>query len=207
MSLLQPLAEFPDRRIFWVSGSDPAAYYVADQQADGVLVNAPPFDPALLAALEAERPLRYIFLPSRHGARDVERWRAASGAEVLATAAEAPAIEGTVDIVLDNKSRLTRTIDFLPLSGVTAGCCGMRLKNKPGAVFFGPALSPGGDGWPTLVFAADDHSLENRLFGALGIQDLAFEYAFTDEFDPGVTRYGPGAGAAVKDAVARVLDE
>lgn len=207
MSALRLLAEFPDRRILWLVGSEPAAYYVADHQAQGILVNAPAFDSDLLTTLQAERQLRYIFLPSRRGALDIERWRSASGVEVLAFGAEAAAIEGTIDLVLDNKSRLTRTIDFLPMSGVTEGSCAMRLKNKPGAVFFGPALSPGQDGWPTLIFMPDDHSMENRLFGALGIQDIAFEYAFTDDFDPDTTRFGPGAGAAVKAAVERALDD
>lgn len=207
MSRLLRLGEFPDRRVFWIRDSAPAAYFIADRQARGILVNAPPFDPDLLAELQAESPLRYIFLPSLRGAAHAESWRTASAAEVLAFGIEAAAMPFKVDIELDNKSRLTRTIDFLPMSGVTEGTCAMRLKNKPGAVFFGPALGPGADGWPTLSLSPDDHSMENRLFGALGVQDLAFDYAFTDTFDPSTTRYGPGAGAAVKAAIERALDD
>lgn len=207
MSRLKFLADLSDRRIYWIEGSKPAVYYVADSQAGGVLVNAPTFNEMLLAELQAEQTLRYIFLPSHRGAVDLDRWRMASGAEVLAFGNEGSAIEARIDVILDSKSRLTRTIDFLPMSGVTEGSCAMRLKNKPGAVFFGPALSPGNDGWPTLIFSANDFSRENRFFGALGIKDLMFEYAFTDDFDPVSTCFGPGAGAAVKAAVERALDD
>lgn len=171
-------------------------------------MNTPPFDEAVLRALQGAAALRYIFLPSRHGVRDLDRWREAAGAESLATQAEAPAIDGHVDLTLDNKRRrLTRTIDFLPMSGVTEGTCAMRLKNKPGVMFFGPALEPGADGWPTLVPHPEDCSAENRLFGALGIQDLVFDYAFTDVFVAGRTHFGPGAGTAVNKALARALQD
>lgn len=206
MSLLLELAEFPDRKILWVKGTSPAVYYMVDYQARGVLINTPPFDQDLLTALQQEGPLRYIFLPSHRGATDIQSWRMASAAKVLAFGSEIPAIKGTVDIVLDHKSRLTRTIDFLPMSGVTEGTCAMRLKNKPGAIFFGPALNPGADGWPTLQLSESDYSMENRLFGALGIQDLVFEYAFTDHFDPKTSHFGPGAGRVIKAAIAKVLE-
>ncbi|APZ42011.1 hypothetical protein [Acidihalobacter ferrooxydans] len=207
--MLQELVSLRDRTLYYLSTVPaPAVYYIADKKAEGVLVNTPPFDAALLDALQAVAPLRYIFLPSARGARDLDRWRTASGAESISSEPEAAAIAGTIDITLDSKrNKLTRTIDFLPMSGVTAGTCAMRLKNKPGAVFFGPALEPGPDGWPTLIPHADDYCAESRLFGSLGVQDLVFDYAFTDTFVPGRTQYGPGAEPAVKAALERVLDD
>lgn len=207
--MLERLIELRDRTIWRIaSAAEPAVYFIADRKGGGILVNTPDFDAGLLERLQALAPLNYIFLPSHRGARDLDRWREASGAESLSTAAEVPQIEGRVDLTLDSKRRkLTRTIDFLPMSGVTAGTCAMRLKNRPGVMFFGPALEPGEDGWPTLILHPDDYSAENRLFGALGVQDLSFEYAFTDVFEPGRTRFGPGAGEAVKAALARMLEE
>ena len=127
--------------------------------------------------------------------------------EALAFEIEARAIGEGVDIAFDTKRKFSRTMDFLPMAGVTAGTCALRLKNKPGVVFFGPALEPGEDGWPTLVFHDDDHSFESRLFGALGVQDLQFDYAFTDVFEPGRTQFGPGAGEAVKARIARAIED
>ncbi len=75
-----------------------------------------------------------------------------------------------------------------------------------GVLFFGPNLESGADGWPTLIARAGDASSENRLIGALGPQDIAFEYAFTDVFEDGRTRCGPGAGNAVKARLQRLLD-
>ena len=92
------------------------------------------------------------------------------------------------------------------MSGVTEGTCALRIRNDGGAIFFGPVLEPGADGWPALVPHADDYSAENRLIGALGLQDQRFEYAFTDVFEPDRTRFGPGAGAAVRAALQRLLD-
>ena len=71
------------------------------------------------------------------------------------------------------------------MSGVTEGSCALRIKNDGGAIFFGPILEPGADGWPALVPHDDDYSAENRLIGALGLQDQRFEYAFTDVFETG----------------------
>jgi len=200
-----PLVALRDRSIYHVAGSRPAAYYVADREAGGVLVNAPRYGAALLAALRALAPLEYVFLPSRRGARDLERWRAA-GAETIASEAEAHHIAGKVDLAIGGGRKLTRTIDFLPMSGVTEGSCALRIRNNGGAVFFGPILEPGEDGWPALVAHPGDYSAENRLIGALGLQDQRFEYAFTDVFEPGRTRFGPGAGEAVLARLRRLLD-
>ena len=203
--MLHKLVALRDRDIHYVVGSRPAAYYIADREAGGVLVNAPPFDGALLAALRALAPLAYLYLPSRRGARDLAPWRDA-GAETIVAEAEAPHIAGTVDLAIGRDRKLTRTIDFLPMSGVTEGSCALRIKNNGGAIFFGPILEPGEDGWPALIAHTDDYSAENRLIGALGLQDQRFEYAFTDVFEPGRTRFGPGAGDAVRERLGRLLE-
>lgn len=204
--MLQTILELRDRSVYFLEGSSPAVYYLVDRDVQGVLINTPPFATATLEALTAVAPLKFIYFPSRHGARDVDRWREASGAEAMAFEAEVPAIDGVIDIKLDRKSKFTRTMDFLPMAGVTEGSCVLRCRNKPGILFFGPVLSPGEDGWPTLVFQEDDYSTESRMFGALGLQDVAFDYAFTDVFEPGVTRFGPGAAEAVNRRIAESLD-
>jgi hypothetical protein len=199
------LVALRERTIYHVAGTLPAVYYIADREAGGVLVNAPPFDETLLAALGALAPLAYVFLPSRRGARDLDRWRAA-GAETIAFEAEVPHVAGAIDLALGGGRKLTRTIDFLPMSGVTEGSCALRIKNDGGAIFFGPVLEPAADGWPSLVPHRDDYSAENRLIGTLGLQDQRFEYAFTDVFEPGRTRFGPGADTAVNENLRRLLE-
>jgi len=204
--LLRELVSLRERRIYWVEGTRPAVYYVADREAEGVLVNSPAFDEALLAALRELAPLAYVFLPSRRGAFDLDRWRATGGAESIAFEAEAAHIAGTIDLPVSGGRKLTRTIDFLPMSGVTQGSCALRIKNDGGLLFFGPILEPAADGWPALCTHPDDYSAENRLIGALGLRDQRFEYAFTDVYEPGRTRIGPGADRAVGAHLARLLD-
>jgi len=207
MAMLSELLRLRERTIYHVGGQEPAVFFLIDRSAGGVLINAPAFDPSLLVELQSLAPLRYIYLPSRYGEQDLDQWRDAAGAEVLAHEVEARALQGHVDIPIDHKSKFTRTISFLPMAGATAGSCALRLRNQPGVIFFGPALSTGDDGWPTLVLRDRDHSQESRLFGALGLQDLSFEYAFTDDFDPTRSRFGPGAGEAVKRHVEAILNE
>jgi hypothetical protein len=204
--MLHELVRLRDRSIHYVLDTRPAVYYLVDREINGVLINTPPFAAALHEALSAIAPVKFLFMPSRRGARDLDRWREATGAESLAFEAEVSAIEGGIDIALNRKTKLTRTIDFLPMAGATEGTCALRLKNKPGGIFFGPALSPGDDGWPTLIERPDDYSFENRLFGALGLQDLQFDYAFTDDFEPGSTRFGPGAAAEIKLRLEQALE-
>jgi len=204
---LRELVRLRERRIYWVVDTRPAAYYIADREAEGVLVNAPAFDDALLAALRGLAPLAYVFVPSRRGALDLDRWRAAGGAETIAFEAEAAHIAGTVDLPVSGGRKLTRTIDFLPMSGVTEGSCALRIKNDGGVLFFGPILEPGADGWPTLLAHPDDYSAENRLIGALGLQDQRFEHAFTDIYEPGRTRFGPGADREIRVRLARLLED
>ena len=205
--MLKPILELRDRTVYHLEGTSPAVYYLVDKDVDGVLINTPAFDEAKYRALTELAPLKFIYFPSRRGAQDVDRWREASGAETMAFEAEVPAIEGTIDIKLDRKSKFTRTMDFLPMAGVTEGSCVLRCRNKPGVLFFGPVLTPGDDGWPTLAFNEDDYSMESRMFGALGLQDVAFDYAFTDVFEPGHTQFGPGAAEAVNQRIAAALDD
>lgn len=194
--MIQQLLQLPGREIYWLEGTAPAVYFLVDSEAGGVLINAPGHTPTLARALREFRRIDYVFLPSRFGAHDLPAWRA-EGAEILAYGPECAAIGAQVDIALDHKRKLTRTISFLPLAGRTVGTCALWLKNLPGAIFFGPALQPGEDGWPGLVPQPDDYSYESRLFGALGLKDLRYEYAFTDEFIPGTTPIGPGADRAI----------
>ncbi len=197
---MHELFTMPGRRIFHLDSGrgHPACYLIQDQQAGGILINTPPFEPAWLDELQQAGGVRHIFLPSHFGALDLDAWRQALDARSLAWEAEAPHIGGQIDIPIGRKTRLTRTIDFLPMSGRTKGSCALRLRNLPGAIFFGPILSPGPSGWPELQARADDYSFENRLIGALGLQDLKYAYALSDDFEPGVTRYGPGADNAIR---------
>lgn len=204
MSLLRLVERF-DRTVYWIADSSPAAFYLHDREGGGILINAPPFAPGLLAALRAIAAPAFLFLPSRLGAAAAAAWRDASGCRVLAHAREAPSLAAAVDVALDREHRFSRTIDFLPMSGRTEGSCALRCRNLPGMIFFGPILDHGADGWPCLAPHADDHSWENRLIGALGLRDLAFEYAFCDNFDPAVALHGPGASAAVAARLDRAL--
>lgn len=194
--MIHQLLRLPGREIYWLEGTAPAVYFLLDREAGGVLINAPSHTATLAQALRKLHAIDYVFLPSHFGARDLDAWRA-EGAEILAYGPECAAIAAPVDIALDNKRKLTRTINFLPLAGRTAGTCALWLKNLPGTIFFGPALQPGSEGWPSLNPLPDDYSYESRLFGALGLKDLRYDYAFTDEFVPGTTKFGPGADRAI----------
>lgn len=203
---MQLLFESFDRAVYYLQGSRPAVFYLADKEGGGILINTPAYTPELLAQVNAIMPLKFIFYPSYFGANDVAAWREASGAQTMAYGHETRRIQGTIDLVLDRENRFSRTIDFLPMSGRTESSCALRCKNKPGMVFFGPVLSCGESGWPTLVAQPDDYSFENRLFGTLGLQDVRFEYAFTDDFDLLTSHYGPGADKAIQQELARVFD-
>ena len=204
-----PVLELRDRRIYRVGNDSPTVWLIDDRELGGILVNAPPFSDGTLQAIRSVTRPAYLFLPSRHGARNLAAWHDA-GLEILAFEAEAPAIRaagGIVDIAFNRKQRLSRTIDFLPMAGVTEGSCALRLKNLPGVIFFGPMLAPGPDGWPTLIPNPDDHSWEARLFGALGVKDLKFAHAFCDRFEPGKTRFGPDADAQIQRRIEAVFEE
>lgn len=203
---MQLLFESFDRAVYYLPGSYPAVFFLADKEGGGILINTPTYTLELLAQINAILPLKFIFYPSYLGAKDVAAWREASAAKTMAYGHETRRISGTIDLVLDRENRFSRTVDFLPMSGRTESSCALRCKNKPGIVFFGPILSRGESGWPTLIAQADDYSFENRLFGTLGLQDVKFEYAFTDDFDPNTSQFGPGADAAIQRELAHIFD-
>lgn len=202
--MIKLLALF-DRSVYYLEGTRPAVFFVAEREGGGILVNTPAFSAELLEQVRAVGPLNYLFYPSRLGAMDMGRWRDASGARSMAYGPEAGQLGGPADIVLDREHRFSRTVDFLPMAGRTESACALRCKNKPGIIFFGPILEYGPDGWPTVIEHPDDHSFENRLFGAMGLTELKFEYAFCDDFEPGNSRCGPGAGAAIRERIESML--
>jgi hypothetical protein len=202
---MEKVAESRTRAVLHVSGGepgDPAAYLLLDPEAGGILVNTPPFHPRLAGELGRQGRIGFLFLPSRLGARDVDVWREALGAEALAGRDEVAGIDGEVDQPIDGNVRLSRDLVFLPMSGRTPGTTALFCRHRPGFLFLGPALEPGGDGWPTLAPHDDDWSWENRMMGAPGLKDLRFEYAFTDRAGPD-TRFGPGADAGIGAALDR----
>lgn len=202
---MQKLYESFDRSVYYLPGTHPAVFFLADKEGGGILINSPIFTPETLAQINTIMPLKFIFYPSHLGAQDVDAWRSASVAQTMAYGHEARHIPGKTDIVLERENRFSRTIDFLPMSGRTESSCALRCKNKPGLIFFGPILSCGVSGWPTIIAQPDDYSFENRLFGALGLQDVKFDYAFTDDFDPLTSCFGPGADIAIRNEVERAL--
>lgn len=200
---LIPLVEVAGRAVWYLPGSAPACFLLVDGRAGGILVNSPPFDARLAAAMERVAKMRFIFFPSRFGANDVALWRAALAARTLASAEECAAIAGPVDEAIDGGVRVHGRLDFLALSGRTRGTCALRSKADPAIVFFGPALDHGD--WPLLRAHDDDDSYENRVLGAVALQDLRFEFAFCDNFAHGRSRFGPGAAAAIRANLAREL--
>jgi hypothetical protein len=197
-----PLLRLPARRVYYLPRTAPAVFYLADDEGGGVLINAPPFSSRLTAQLARVTPPRYLFIPSRFGARHARAWRDA-GVKLIAYREEIAECQVQVDIALDRSWRFSRTVDFLPMAGRTAHTCALRCRPKPGILFLGPIFSRAASGWPTLVPFGDDHSYENRVLGAVGLRHLRYEYAFTDDFDALKSRYGPGAGRAI----ARELEE
>jgi hypothetical protein len=193
------LLNLPARRVFLVADADaagnPASFYLVDPVAGGILVNAPPFSLGLADTLQAVALPRFLFLPSARGAAAAAQWRGA-GLQAIASVEEAPLLDTPVDQRVDRKTRLTRDIDFLPMSGRTPGSCALRVKARPGIVFFGPILDH--RDWPSLVAHPDDYSYENRIIGAIAVRDLRFEFAFCDNYAHGQSRFGPGAAAATR---------
>jgi len=108
------LISLSGRRLFYLRGTQPACFYLADVHAGGVLVSA----------------------------AGVGAWRAA-GVQVIASVEEAASVDATIDQPVDRKVRLLREIDFLPMPGRTRGSCALRVKPSPAIVFFGPILDHG----------------------------------------------------------------
>lgn len=201
---MQTLLELPDRTIYLVSpaqGPHPAVFFIADRDAGGILVNCPAYSTRTLSKISTISPLSVLFLPSHHGQQDLALWKQQCDAlTIVSSAEEADRITPNPDVTLDRKTRLTRTIGFIAMSGRTAGTCALQLRNLPGVVFFGPALEHApDDGWPTLIEHDDDYSWENRLIGSLGLQSVSYQYAFCDNFDPAQNaRFGPDAAHAIQ---------
>lgn len=197
------LLEVAERAVWYLPGSVPACFLLVDGRAGGILVNSPPFDARLAAIVEGVAKVGFVFFPSRFGATDVAQWRAALAARTVATAEECPAISGPIDEAIDGGVRIHGRLDFLTLSGRTRGTCALRSKTDPGIVFFGPALEHGD--WPLLRAHDDDYSYENRVLGAVAVQDLRFEFAFCDNYVHGRSRFGPGAAEAIRANLASEL--
>jgi hypothetical protein len=166
-------------------------------------VNSPRFDARLAAVVQCVAKVRFVFFPSRFGANDVAMWREALAARTVACAEECAAIAGPVDEAIDGGVRIHGRLDFLALSGRTRGTCALRSKTDPAIVFFGPALDHGD--WPLLRAHDDDDSYENRVLGAVALQDLRFEFAFCDNFAHGRSRFGPGAAEVIRANLEREL--
>ena len=198
------LVDVAGREVWYVADSVPACFLLVDERAGGILVNSPAFTPSLADAIERVATARFIFYPSRYGATDVARWRTATGARTIASAAEAADIRGPVDEAIDGAVRIYGRLDFLALSGRTRGTCALRSRAEPAIVFFGPALEHAP--WPALVLHEDDFSAENRLIGALGLRGERFEFAFCDNYIEQVSKFGPRASMAVAAGLADVLD-
>lgn len=199
-----PLLRLPARSVYYLPHTAPAVFYLADVDAGGVLINAPGFSPRLAAEFASIAPVRHVFIPSRFGARHAGAWREA-GAKIITSRDELVHCRVAVDVALDRGWRFTRAMDFLPMAGRTPGTCALRCKQKPAIIFFGPALSRTPSGWPGVEPLPDDDSYENRLLGAVGLRTLRYEYAFTDDFDPVKSRYGPGAGRGIARELERAL--
>ncbi|MCU0896296.1 MAG: hypothetical protein MUC55_02215 [Burkholderiales bacterium] len=203
---LTEIVRLPRRSVHVLEGASPAVFLLVDDRAGAILVNVPPFSETALSEIRRRANPTFIFLPSRFGARDLELWRAATGARTIASAEEVPAIEGRIDEPIDGGVRMHGRLDFLLLSGRTRGSCALRVKEPPGIVFFGPALEHAGVSGFVLRAHPDDYSFENRLIGALGFRDLEFEFAFCDDYIQHEGGGGPGAGSEVRSAVGAALE-
>jgi len=201
--MLTPVLDIPQRKIFYIADSlTPASFLIIDDKAGGILINCPTYSEALLKEIESQGKIDYIFLPSRFGTESLQQWKAATNAESIAHEIEADNIHHPIDIRVNHKTKLTRTMDFVPMAGRTGGTCALFLKNLPGVIFLGPALSiekkvMAEKNWPSLIENTDDASFETRMFGVLGLKDLKYDYVFTDDFNMQTCQYGPNASIEV----------
>ena len=197
----------PQRSIYFLDIGIPtqvASFLIHDNKLGAILVNTPDFSVDLLTQIE-QFSVKYIFLPSHLGARDLALWQEATSAEIIAHEAECEFISQKVDHAISERSKLSRTIDFLPLPGRTPGSCALYLKNLPGVIFLGPVMQSSPNNWPTIIQKEDDYSFESRLFSALSLKDTKFQYAFTDNFQPDHL-YGPNADQGIRRNIERLFD-
>ena len=197
----------PQRLIYFLDSGNAqqaASFLICDKELGAVMVNTPDFSTKLLSQIECHQ-INYIFLPSHLGARDLDLWQKETNAEIIAHQAECPYIPQKVDHAINEKTRLSRTIDFLPLPGRTPGSCALYLKNLPGVLFPGPVLQSTPGNWPTITQHEDDFNFESRLFSALLLKDTKFQYVFTDDFQPGHL-HGPNADQHIRRNIDQLFD-
>lgn len=206
--MLTQILDIPQRKIFYVTpqNDEPAAFLIIDDKAGGILINTPAFSDALLKNILELTPLNFIFLPSKFGAQSLKQWKIATNAESIAHEIEASSIDSPIDITVNHKTKLTRTMDFVPMAGRTKGSCALFLKNLPGVLFLGPTLSTDKSGWPALVQQDDDASFETRMFGVLGLKELKYDYVFTDDFRLNRNKFGPSASTEVTKNITRFFE-
>jgi len=202
--MLRQILDIPQRKIFYITENPgPASFLIVDDKAGGVLVNTPIFSKALLEQITHLTPVNFLFLPSKLGAKHLDQWKSATKADAISHEIEASAIGPLVDITVNHKTKLTRTMDFVPMAGRTSGTCALFLKNLPGVLFLGPALSSANHNWPALVEHSDDSCFENRIFGILGLKELKYDYVFTDDFNLKTSKFGPKASTEVNKNIMR----
>lgn len=185
--------------------NQPAVFLILDKEVGGILVNTPSYNESTKTLLDSFK-INYIFLPSHFGAIDTMQWKNLTGAKLLAHENATHLINDNIDFPVNEKTKLTRTIDFLPIAGRSPGSCGLFLKNLPGIIFFGPTLQRLANGWPGIVQSADDFDFEARLFSSLNLKDLKFQYAFTDDFDTNKSLTGPEADIHIRKNIESHFD-
>ena len=199
--MLNLLLDIPQRKIFHIEqNTGPASFLIVDDKAGGILINTPIYSEILFNKVSTLTRIDYLFLPSKFGANpdDIKQWKSATNAETIAHELEVASIDHPIDIKVNHKTKLSRTMDFVPMGGRTTGSCALFLKNLPGVIFLGPILSANKNGWPDLKKNDDDSSFEARMFGVLGLKDLKYDYAFTDDFNPEKCKFGPDASVEIK---------
>jgi len=205
--MLKLLLDLPQRSIYYIDQDErPACFLIIDNKGGGILVNSPIYSSLLFSEINLLTSIKSIFLPSKFGAKSVNDWRKATDVKIISHENEAASIPIPIDFKINHKTKLTRTIDFVPMAGRTHGTCALFLKNIPGVLFLGPSLSIGKNHWPMLIQNEDDISFETRMFGILGLKDLKFEYVFTDDFDFNTSQYGKNAHIEVKNNIDLFFD-
>ena len=209
-NIISSVLKLPGREIFLINrqlgDNSAASFFISDADAGGILVNAPAFSLALIKQLEALADINFLFLPSVFGAKDLEQWHENVSPEILCHENEERYIDFSPLTVVNNKTKLTRTIEFVTLPGRTQGTCALYLKNKPGVLFLGPAMSCNETFWPVIESNEDDFDYENRLLSALNIKNLKYAYAFCDDFNLGFSSFGPNACEEIKKYIESIFD-
>ncbi|MDX1812912.1 MAG: hypothetical protein R3240_13230 [Gammaproteobacteria bacterium] len=191
-----------DRSIFHLTNTEglAASFLILDSKIGGILVNTPKFCAASYQDLQ-QYPINYIFISSHLGATDLAEWKKNTNAETIAHENEQALIADKIDISIHTQTKLSRTIDILPLPGRTAGTSVLHLKNLPGVLFAGPALQCKENQWPALEISEQDYDAELKLLSSLNLKNLKYSYIFTDDFKPGKSLFGPDADSHIKQSI------